>query len=80
MKTLLPTIALLFAVSAQADVYEDAKQYINEQGKVCEEITHIQQLSYGSITVYDVTCKQSDSHMIYQFAPKQLVSTHYISQ
>jgi len=77
MKTLLTAtlLALTFSVNA-----ESALEYITDRGFECEEITHIEEIKFGSITALDVTCITNEGYSIYNYVPEQLVSTHFIGK
>ena len=79
MKKLLIILSLLSSHAMATDYSHEAKDYIGSTGKQCQEVSHIQELNYGNITAYDITCINTDSTIIYQYVQQQLVTTHYIN-
>ena len=76
MKKLL--LILLLANNAAADINQDAMQHLKNNNFLCDEVSHIQELNYGNIKIYDITCLNTDSTIIYNFVPEQTVITHYL--
>lgn len=85
MKKLILAVFILASITIDIDSIASESTYIdnNDIDKVINNIcpdntSHVKEIRLNNIVAYDVTCVYENHTIIHQYAPQQLIFTHYI--